>query len=170
MCIRDSLITVKLDCDLTGHVPAWPSLDALALKAPDLPGLLDFYTRFGFRTAKAEVERLLRGDAAGTSGNDAASGKSGSSAKAKAPKAKSDTNTGDLFGAAADAPADADGAATDGPSAPQGVQVDTHYDTVLTWPVFDAWRARIYAAKLVAFDTETAVSYTHLTLPTICSV
>jgi len=155
------LITVKLDCDLTGHVPAWPSLDALALKAPDLPGLLDFYTRFGFRTAKAEVERQLRGDAAGAPGADGAPGKSGASGKAKPPKAKSDTNTGDLFGAGGDAGgagadgAGADGASADEPAAPQGVQVDTRYDTVLTWPVFDAWRARIYAAKLVAFDTET---------------
>lgn len=148
------LITVKLDCDLADHVPAWPSLDALALKAPDLPGLLDFYTRFGFRSAKAEVERLLRGDAAGASGGDAASGKPGASAKAKSPKAKSDTNTGDLFGAGGDAQG-ADGAGAHEPAAPQGVQVDTRYDTVLTWPVFDAWRARIYAAKVVAFDTET---------------
>jgi len=140
------LITVKLDCDLTGHVPAWPSLDALALKAPDLPGLLDFYTRFGFRSAKAEVERLLRGDAAG--GGSSTEAKSAKPTKAKA---KSDTDTGDLFGGAGDA----DAAAADAPAAPQGVQVDTRYDTVLTWPVFDAWRARIYAADVVAFDTET---------------
>ena len=149
------LITVKLDCDLSGHVPAWPSLDALALKAPDLPGLLDFYTRFGFRSAKAEVERLLGGGSAPVSG---AAAKSSPAPKAAKPgKAKSDTNTGDLFGGAsvADGAGLADGAAADGPSAPQGVQVDTRYDTVLTWPVFDAWRARIYAADVVAFDTET---------------
>jgi len=145
------LITVKLDCDLTGHVPAWPSLDALALKAPDLPGLLDFYTRFGFRSAKAEVERLLRGDAAGAT----AEAPSAKSAKTPKAKPKSDTDTGDLFGASADALADADGATVGAPASPQGVQMDTRYDTVLTWPVFDAWRARIYAAKLVAFDTET---------------
>ena len=151
------LITVKLDCDLAGHVPAWPSLDALALRAPDLPGLLDFYTRFGFRSAKAEVERLLRGDAPGAAGGDAASGKPGASAKAKSPKAKSDTNTGDLFGAGGDADGahGTDGVDAEGVASPQGVQVDTRYDTVLTWPVFDAWRARIYAAKVVAFDTET---------------
>ncbi|MEK6667846.1 MAG: DNA polymerase I [Pseudomonadota bacterium] len=149
------LITVKLDCNLDGHVPAWPSLDALALKAPDLPGLLDFYTRFGFRSAKAELERLLRGDAAG--GGATAEAQSSKASKSTKAKPKSDTDTGDLFGAAGDAHG-ADGAgsaAADGPTAPQGVQVDTRYYTVLTWPVFDAWRARIYAADVVAFDTET---------------
>lgn len=147
------LITVKLDCDLDGHVPAWPSLDALALKAPDLPGLLDFYTRFGFRSAKVEVERLLRGDAAGSGATAVAT--SAKSSKVTKAKPKSDTDTGDLFGVAADASADADGATADAPAEPQGVQMDTRYDTVLTWPVFDAWRARIYAADMVAFDTET---------------
>ena len=129
------LITVKLDCDLTGHVPDWPVLDALALKQPDLPGLLDFYTRFGFRSAKVEVERLLAGGSA--------------SAKAAAPSAKvaaASSGTGDLFGEAA-----GEGDAPSVPAAP----VDTHYHTVLDWPNFDAWRARIYASPLVAFDTET---------------
>ena len=45
------LITVKTDCDLGGHVQGWPSLDALALRAPDQDGLLAFYTEFGFKTA-----------------------------------------------------------------------------------------------------------------------
>ena len=132
------LITVKLDCDLSAHVPAWPELDALALKAPDLPGLLDFYTRFGFRSAKAELERLLGGGGAAP----------------KAPKAKpsKDSDTGDLFGAAAQPDGDV---ALGDQAVPSGVQVDARYDTVLTWPVFDAWRARIYAASVVAFDTET---------------
>jgi len=33
--------------------------------------------------------------------------------------------------------------------------VSTRYDTVLTWADFDRWLARIEAAELVAFDTET---------------
>jgi DNA polymerase-1 len=32
---------------------------------------------------------------------------------------------------------------------------DKHYDCVLDWTMFDAWLAKLNAAKLVAFDTET---------------
>ncbi|MBC7698928.1 DNA polymerase I [Aquabacterium sp.] len=141
------LITVKLDCDLTGHVPEWPALDALAFKAPDLPGLLDFYTRFGFRSAKAELEKLL--------------GAGVSAAKAAPPAAKKKgtanvvNGTQDLFGAgaAADAEAGAELPADASVAAEPGM--DTHYDTILDWPAFDAWLVRIQAAPLVAFDTET---------------
>jgi len=151
------LITVKLDCDLAGHVPQWPELDALALKAPDLPGLLDFYTRFGFRTAKAEVEKQLSGGSTGSAGGTAARGKT------KSPKAAKPSANGDLFGggdAASAGGGDAGGASgTDGTAhgdhGAAGSQIETHYDTILDWAHFDAWRARIYAAKLVAFDTET---------------
>lgn len=147
------LITVKLDCDLTGHVPEWPGLDALAMKAPDLPGLLDFYTRYGFRTAKVEVERLLGKASAADQGGAAA----GPASKPKASKPAADRATGDLFGGG-----DADGAIEEGggADAPGGAPAsaaapDTRYDTILTWPDFDRWLARIEAAELVAFDTET---------------
>ena len=128
------LITVKQDCDLSGHVPNWPALDALALKAPELQGLLSFYTRFGFRTAKAEVERMLGGGA--------------SAASAPASKAKPAPGaTPDLFSQGDDQVPVGD--------APAATPVDAQYDTVLDWAAFDAWLARIQAAPLVAFDTET---------------
>ncbi|NBD20225.1 DNA polymerase I [Aquabacterium fontiphilum] len=130
------LITVKCDCDLTGHVSTWPGLDALAMKAPDLPGLLDFYTRFGFRSARAEIERLLKGQA-GASSTGAPVTVSGA---AVAPG-----GTGDLF---ADPPAPH--------TLPEAACVtSTCYDTILTWADFERWLARIRAAELVAFDTET---------------
>jgi DNA polymerase-1 len=50
------LVTVVTDCDLTKDVPGYPSLDALALRAPDADGLLDFYNRYGFKTWKKELE------------------------------------------------------------------------------------------------------------------
>ena len=133
------LITVKLDCDLHGHVPDWPGLDALAMRTPDLPGLLDFYTRFGFRSAKAEVERLLKG----------AKGAMGEKGQAVTPSGRdtATAGTGDLFAAATTAGAEA---------APDArLPADIHYDTILTWADFDRWLARIEAAELVAFDTET---------------
>ena len=133
------LITVKLDCDLHGHVPDWPGLDALAMRTPDLPGLLDFYTRFGFRSAKAEVERLLKG----------AKGAMGEMGQAVTPSGRdtATAGTGDLFAAATTSGAEA---------APDArLPADIHYDTILTWADFDRWLARIEAAELVAFDTET---------------
>lgn len=146
------LITVKLDCDLAGHVPEWPGLDALAMKAPDLPGLLDFYTRYGFRTAKAEVERLLgkapAGDQAASAGPTAKPG------KPKAGKLAADRDTGDLFGGEGGG-ADADGADAPGDAQAGAAAPDTRYDTILSWADFDRWLARIEAAEIVAFDTET---------------
>ena len=139
------LITVKLDCDLHGHVPDWPGLDALAMRTPDLPGLLDFYTRFGFRSAKAEVERLLKG-AKGAMGEK---GEKGEKGQAVTPSGRdtATAGTGDLFAAATTAGAEA---------APDArLPADIHYDTILTWADFDRWLARIEAAELVAFDTET---------------
>ncbi len=50
------LVTVVTDCDLSGHVPGWPSLDALALAPLDRAALIDFYGRYGFRTFKRELE------------------------------------------------------------------------------------------------------------------
>jgi DNA polymerase-1 len=55
------LVTVATDCDLSGAVPGWPSLDALALRGVDREGLLDFYNRYGFRTWRRELEDALGG-------------------------------------------------------------------------------------------------------------
>jgi DNA polymerase I len=53
------LVTVKTDCDLSGHVAAWPSLDELALRQIDQRGLLDFYVRYGFKSWRRELEEAL---------------------------------------------------------------------------------------------------------------
>ncbi len=50
------LVTVVTDCDLAGHVPGWPGLDALALREVDRAGLHDFYQRFGFKTWLREMD------------------------------------------------------------------------------------------------------------------
>ncbi|WP_290877879.1 5'-3' exonuclease H3TH domain-containing protein, partial [Aquabacterium sp.] len=119
------LITVKLDCDLTGFVPEWPGLDALALKAPDLPALLDFYTRYGFRSAKVEVERLLGG------GGTVAAGKATPAAKGKA-RSKAADGTADLFGGGGEAP-EAAQAGANGEAAAGAPSLPTRYDTILDW-------------------------------------
>jgi len=53
------LVTVKLDCDLSGHVPQWPALDALAFQPVDQAGLLDFFARYGFKTLLKELSATL---------------------------------------------------------------------------------------------------------------
>ena len=50
------LVTVRTDCDLADQVPGWPALEALALREVDRAGLLDFFTRYGFRTWRKELE------------------------------------------------------------------------------------------------------------------
>ena len=50
------LVTVVCDCDLSGHVVGWPSLDALALREVERDALLAFYNRYGFKTWKRELE------------------------------------------------------------------------------------------------------------------
>ena len=53
------LVTVKTDCDLAGHVPGWPAIEALALQPVDAAGLLDFFQRYGLRSFKRELEAEL---------------------------------------------------------------------------------------------------------------
>ncbi|MEJ6001919.1 DNA polymerase I [Paucibacter soli] len=111
------LVTVLLDCDLSGHVPGWPALDALALQAVDQAALQDFYRRNGFKTWLRELE--------------------GGAAK---PVPSRTQATEDMF---AEAPV------------PQEATAAKAYETVLSWPQFDAWLAKLDSAALTALDTET---------------
>jgi DNA polymerase-1 len=54
------LVTVQTDCDLSGHVMGWPEFDALALADIDVPRMLDFYERYGFKALKRELEQSAR--------------------------------------------------------------------------------------------------------------
>jgi DNA polymerase-1 len=105
------LVTVATDCDLGQQVAGWPSLDALAFREPDREGLLDFFTRYGFRAFKRELEEVAPVH----------------------PEASKDR---------------AEPAAT--PRTPT-----FRYETILTQGRLDHWFAKIKAAPLVAFDTET---------------
>jgi len=51
-----TLVTVKCDCDLAGHVEGWPSIEALGFKPVDQEALLGFYAKHGFKTWKKELE------------------------------------------------------------------------------------------------------------------
>jgi len=112
------LVTIKTDCDLSGHVPGWPALDSLRITEPDTAALRQFYEQYGF---KGLVRSLADGQP------------SGGEKKSVVP------NPG-LF---------------DEPEPVSRAAAETHYEAVLSWEQFHAWKAKIEAADLVAFDTET---------------
>ena len=49
------LVTVKLDCDLAGHIPGWPTLEPLALREVDTEALAAFFARNGFKSWLKEL-------------------------------------------------------------------------------------------------------------------
>ncbi len=57
------LVTVVVDCDLSGHVADWPAFESLALREPDRAALLEFYQRYGFKTFRKELEAVMARDA-----------------------------------------------------------------------------------------------------------
>jgi DNA polymerase I len=107
------LVTVATDCDLAGHVPSWPCLDALAFGDTDRAALLDFYSRYGFKAFKRELE----------------------DARPVLATARDEREAQ--------------------PVGPEPVDGPRSYETVLTQERLDHWLAKIAAAPLVAFDTET---------------
>jgi DNA polymerase I len=65
------LITIVTDYDLGPAVPGWPAFDALTMKPMDAAPLLDFYTRYGFRSWRRELEAGLGGAPAPSPGDTA---------------------------------------------------------------------------------------------------
>jgi DNA polymerase-1 len=67
------LVTVVTDCDLTDHVLSWPQFEALSFREIDKEALLGFFTRYGFKSLKRELEAQMKGDsvqvAVGSSGD-----------------------------------------------------------------------------------------------------
>jgi DNA polymerase-1 len=119
------LLTIKTDCDLQAHIPHLPSLDALAVGATDVDGLISFCERYGFKgLARSLVAGAASSPAAGQRTLDAplADGYPGNDQQAPEP-----------------------------PAAPTSLR----YTTVLDWPTLEDWLARAKAAPLVAIDTET---------------
>jgi DNA polymerase-1 len=123
------LLTIKTDCDLSGWLPALPALESIAFNDQNTLGLKDFYEKFGFKG----LAKALGG------------GEGTTSARAEPVEAlRHASPERDLFSDPL--------AETTVPPAPAR---DTRYDTVLTWPDFERWLAKVEAAELVALDTET---------------
>jgi DNA polymerase I len=139
--IGQKLVTVVTDCDLGGHVPNWPSLDALDLKAVDQAALLAFYERFGFKSWKKELEAAL-----GVAPSPPAS----PVAPVIPAGGKASANM-DMFGEPESQAAAS--SLTDAPALQN--KPPTQYETILTLDQLDAWIKKIEASPLTAFDTET---------------
>ena len=129
------LLTIKTDCDLQDHIPGLPELAALATVEPDLDKLKAFYEQFGFKG----LARALGGPQSSQT-SDATS--------APALRRASASPTSQQMPGLFDEPAQ--------PSLTRALAVtQVTYDTILDWASFEVWRAKIEAADLVAFDTET---------------
>jgi len=131
------LLTIKTDCDLGAYIDGLPALDAIPMGAQQSEALQDFYKRFGFKglVKSIDIQNPPPEMKGGSGGRHAA-------AKAKPQSAQSGGSS--LF----DEPAFL--------QVPLAERVtNLHYDTILSWPAFDALLATLESAELVAVDTET---------------
>ncbi|MDO9278698.1 MAG: DNA polymerase I [Polaromonas sp.] len=128
------LLTIKTDCDLAAYIDGLPSLDAIPMGAQQTELLQDFYKRFGFKGLVKSID----------SQNTPPEMVGGPEGRHMAAKAKPPSGGPSLF----DEPA-----FLDKPLAERATNL--HYDTIMTWPAFDALLASLESAELVAVDTET---------------
>jgi DNA polymerase-1 len=139
------LITVKTDVDLTPHMASIPA--SLVAQPEDRTALIDFFTRYGFKTLLREIQAqggALNGGNASIVSNVTNVTNSASHADVAGAAARPTMAQGGLFGG--DDPAGA-------PSS--GDSVAHHYEMVLTEAQLDHWLGVIDAAALTSVDTET---------------
>jgi DNA polymerase-1 len=126
-----TLVTIKTDCDLKDWLPDLPAMDDIATGAMQTGALATFYEKYGFKG----LARALGANASEVVNSDPIA-------------VRSPTRERDLFDDPEPAPS------AEPLPAPQPAS-SLHYDTLLTWPAFDEWFAKLQAAELVAIDTET---------------
>ena len=130
------LVTIVTDCDLAGHVPGWPQLDALAFQPGDRDGLLAFFDQYGLKTFRRELLAAEAG--AGTQQPGAGPAGAAAGGSARSPMVPAAAPVAAAAPMAIPAPPD-----------------ELRYETVLTLAALDAWIDRIAHAPLTAIDTET---------------
>jgi DNA polymerase-1 len=121
-----ALVTIRTDCDLSGHVTGLPAMDSVAMGAQDTSALRSFYEEFGFKGLARALD--VQDAAPELIKNDRKS-------KPGVPPQDGLFDTPDMLAA-------------------EKVS-NLRYDTITDWAAFDAWFARIQSADLVAIDTET---------------
>ncbi|UCF22801.1 MAG: DNA polymerase I [Ralstonia sp.] len=123
------LLTVKLDCDLAKEVPTF---DALLDGAEDKVELVDFFSRYGFKTWLREAS----GDTLPDTRSVGAARKAATPVKNYAAEAAAQQQQASLF---------------DVEAAPAEVK----YETVTTEAQLESWMRKLDEADLVCIDTET---------------
>ncbi|MBT2866414.1 DNA polymerase I [Chromobacterium violaceum] len=123
------LITIDCDVDLAADLPH--GLPGLQHGQKDKPRLAELFQDLGFRTFYREVTEGAEMPAVAQRGEDSPRGGEAQ---------------GDMF---------AEPAAPAAPPAPSAGALARHYETILTEAQLDAWLAKLMAAKVVSFDTET---------------
>ncbi|WP_313561409.1 DNA polymerase I [Diaphorobacter nitroreducens] len=63
-----TLVTIKTDCDLAGHLDGLPAIDAIAVGAEQADALRDFYQKYGFKSLARALPSAVVPDA-GASGD-----------------------------------------------------------------------------------------------------
>jgi len=119
------LLTIKIDCDLTEHIVGLPSLEAITISGQDTEALKSFSETYGF---KGLVRHLVSHDVPPELLEENKSKRGGG-------------GTASLF---------------DEPDLSGTTQAtNLHYDTILSWEMFEVWLGRLQGAELAAVDTET---------------
>ncbi len=131
-----ALVTIKTDCHLHDWLPGWPDMESTTRQPIQTEALARFYQQYGFQSLWQNMAELAAREAIAPPVT---------SPRATGHKANSDP---DLFG---DMPSEPEA------SAPLATHPAYALDctTILSWPVFDDWLARVQSADLVAIDTET---------------
>jgi DNA polymerase I len=127
-----TLLTIKTDCDLSAWLPDLPAMNSIATNPIQTGALAIFYHHFGFKSLLRELQPSQ-------------------------PLPSCDLATPIVHGSTATVWRETD--MFDDPlplPCPAPLPISTvRYDTLVTWPAFDAWLARIHLFELVAIDTET---------------
>ena len=122
------LITVKTDCDLAGHMVSIP--ESLSQLPEDRAAMLDFFTKYGFKSWLRELNT-------------------------EALAAAGDKTGGNSIGNGSGAPATHDASGQAGLFAVEAPPLEKRYETVLTDAQLDAWLAKVSQGILTSVDTET---------------
>ena len=127
------LLTIKKDCDLSGHIDGLPAMESIATGGQQTDGLKAFYEKFGFKGLSRQIEA------------ESAPPESVAAPDRRKPRgALTIPNFPDLFN---EPPVEG--------TPPRARIVNPLYETILTREAFDRWLMKIEAAELVAVDTET---------------
>ena len=138
------LATIRTDLDLP------LSVDELVPGRADAATLRELYTRYELRGLMRQLEAGEAGEASASAASPAEALAQGAEASAAVRAAWQETGS-----PAPGEPSAGASSVTGAPAAGAAVSPERHYHTISEWPEFEDWLARLRAAELFAFDTET---------------